>query len=110
MALPDAASRLMESAAEAESQGNVREALIRYEAAIKVAPEEPLTHLRLGVLCHRLRDYRRAQQVLARAARLAPEDAEVAFWEGRAQDALGVLRPAVGVVGTGRLPTRSRCR
>src|SRR5438445_11973086 len=89
MALSDEASRLLESAAEAESQGNVREAQVRYEAAIKVAPEETTPHLRLGILCHRLRDYRRARQLLARAAGLAPDDPDAAFWEGRAHDALG---------------------
>lgn len=80
---------LLHSGQAAEAAGNVREALIRYEAAAKLAPDQPLPMLRLAVLCHRLRDYERARQLLLRAVRLSPDDPEIAFRFGATCEALG---------------------
>ena len=81
--------RLLESGRLAETEGNVREALVRYEAAVKLAGNEALPRLRLGTVCHRLRDYVRAREVLEEASRLDPESPEVAFRLGLTCDALG---------------------
>ncbi len=81
--------RLLESGRLAEAEGNVREALVRYEAAVKLAGDEALPRLRLGTLCHRIRDYARAREALEEAARLDPDNAEVAFRLGLTRDALG---------------------
>ena len=81
--------RLLESGQQAETEGNVREALARYGAAVKLEGAAVLPRLRLGTICHRLRDYARACEVLAEATRLDPENAEVAFRLGLACDALG---------------------
>jgi Flp pilus assembly protein TadD len=81
--------RLLESGRQAELEGNVREALVRYEAAIKLAGSDALPRLRLGTVSHRLRDYTRAREVLEEASRLDPENAEVAFRLGLTCDALG---------------------
>src|ERR1700736_776187 len=86
--------RLLESGQQAESAGNVREALARYEAAVTLADGEALPRLRLGIVSHRLRDYARAREVLEEASRLDPEDAEVAFRLGLTCDALGDREPA----------------
>jgi Flp pilus assembly protein TadD len=80
---------LLESGRAAEALGNIREAAVRYEAALKLAPENPLPFLLLGVLCHRMRDYPRARDLLQRAAQLTPQDPEVAFRLGLTCDALG---------------------
>ena len=81
--------RLLEGGQEAEAEGNVREALVRYEAAVEVAGTEALPRLRLGTICHRLRDYARAREVLEEASRLDPDDADIAFRLGVTCDALG---------------------
>lgn len=81
--------RLLDSGRLAETEGNVREALVRYEAAVKLAGNEALPRLRLGTVCHRLRDYVRAREVLEEASRLDPESPEVAFRLGLTCDALG---------------------
>ncbi|HXN02494.1 MAG TPA: tetratricopeptide repeat protein [Candidatus Dormibacteraeota bacterium] len=81
--------RLLESGRQAETEGNVREALVRYEAAVKLAGTEALPRLRLGTVCHRLRAYARAREVLEEASRSDPENAEVAFRLGLTCDALG---------------------
>jgi len=81
--------RLLEVGQEAEAEGNVREALVRYEAAVEVAGTEALPRLRLGTICHRLRDYARAREVLEEASRLDPDDADIAFRLGVTCDALG---------------------
>src|SRR5260370_13159858 len=86
--------RLLESGRQAETEGNVREAVVRYEAAVKLARAEALPRLRLGTVCHRLRDYVRAREVLEEASRLDPENAEVAFRLGLTCDALGDREPA----------------
>lgn len=96
MAAVSEVDSLLESGQAAESAGNVREALIRYEAAVKLAPDGALPVLRLATLCHRLRDYQRARQLLELAARLAPDDPEIAFRLGAASEALGD-REAAGV-------------
>jgi Flp pilus assembly protein TadD len=81
--------RLVEGGQEAEAEGNVREALVRYQAAVQVAGTEALPRLRLGTICHRLRDYARAREVLEEASRLDPDDADIAFRVGVTCDALG---------------------
>src|SRR6202048_5614136 len=81
--------RLLESGRLAESEGNVREALVRFEAAVKLAADEALPRLGLGALCHRIRDYARARAALEEATRLDPDNAEVAFRLGLTCDALG---------------------
>jgi Flp pilus assembly protein TadD len=81
--------RLLDMGQQAESGGNARDARVRYEAAIKLGGAEALPRLRLGTVCHRLRDYARAREVLEEARRLDPENAEVAFRLGLACDALG---------------------
>jgi tetratricopeptide (TPR) repeat protein len=81
--------RLLESGRLAETEGNVREALVRFEAAVKLAGDEALPRLRLGTLCHRIRDYARARASLEEATRLDPDNAEVAFRLGLTCDALG---------------------
>jgi len=81
--------RLLESGSGAEAEGNIREALVRYEAAVKLAPSDALPRLRLGTVCHRLRDYVRAREVLEAASRLDPDNADVAFRLGLTFDALG---------------------
>src|SRR5256714_15642320 len=80
---------LLEMGQQAESGGNVREALVRYEAAIKLGGAEALPQLRLGTVCYRLRDSARAREVLEEARRLDPENAAVAFRLGLACGALG---------------------
>jgi Flp pilus assembly protein TadD len=86
--------RLLESGQQAEAEGNVREALVRYEAAVKLASTEALPRLRLGTVYHRLRDYTRARELLEEASRLDPENADVAFRLGVTCDALGDREPA----------------
>jgi len=81
--------RLLEGGQQAEAEGNVREALVRYEAAVKVAETESLPRLRLGTICHRLRDYARAREVLEAASQLDPDNADVAFRLGVTCEALG---------------------
>src|SRR3982074_315457 len=81
--------RLLDSGWQAETEGYVREALVRYEAAVKLGGSEALPRLRLGTVSHRLRDYARAREVLEEASRLDPENAEVAFRLGLTCDALG---------------------
>ena len=81
--------RLLESGSLAEAEGNVREALVRFEVAVKLAGNEALPRLRLGTLCHRIRAYVRAGEILKEASRLDPENAEVAFRLGLTCDALG---------------------
>jgi Flp pilus assembly protein TadD len=83
------AERLLESGQQAETEGNVRDALVSYEAAVELAATEALPRLRLGTVCHRLRDYARAREVLEEAGRLDPENADVAFRLGVTCDALG---------------------
>lgn len=78
----------------AEAEGNVREAMARYEAAVKLASDQTAPRLRLGTLCHRLRDYDRARAVLQEASQLDPGDAEVAFRLGMTLDALGLRTEA----------------
>jgi tetratricopeptide (TPR) repeat protein len=80
---------LLAGGARAEAAGNVRDALISYEAAAKLAPVEALPHLRLGTICHRLRDYPRAREVLSTAFDLDATNPEIAFRLGLACDALG---------------------
>jgi tetratricopeptide (TPR) repeat protein len=99
MAAVTEVERLLESGLAAEAAGNVREALIRYEAAVKSAPEAAPPALRLGTLCHRLRDYERARQLLERAAGLDPNDPEIAFRLGAACDALGDRTAATASYG-----------
>src|SRR5437870_1793826 len=81
--------RLVDSGRQAETAGNVREALVRFEAAVKLAGDDAVPRLRLGTLCHRTRDYSRAREVLDEATRLDPDNAEVAFRLGLTCDALG---------------------
>jgi tetratricopeptide (TPR) repeat protein len=81
--------RLLESGQQAETEGNVREALVQYEAAVTLAGTGPLPRLRLGTICHRLRDYARAREILEEASRVDPENADVAFRLGMTCDALG---------------------
>ena len=78
----------------AEAEGNVREAMVRYEAAVKVAPDQAGARLPLGILCHRLGDYTRARAVLDEARRLDPNNAEVSFRLGLTLDALGLRTEA----------------
>ncbi len=99
MAAVTEVERLLESGLAAEAAGNVREALIRYEAAVKLASEAAMPALRLGTLCHRLRDYERARQLLERASRLDPNDPEIAFRLGAACDALGDRQAATAAYG-----------
>src|SRR5437879_9105003 len=81
--------RLGRSGRQAEIEGNLRDALVRFEAAVKLAGDDALPRLRLGTLCHRIRDYARAREVLQEATRLDPDNAEVAFRLGLTCDALG---------------------
>jgi len=87
-------ARLLANGAAAEAEGNVREAMVRYEAAVKVAPDSTAPRLRLGTLCHRLGDYDRARAALEQARRLDPNDAEAAFRLGMTLDALGLRAEA----------------
>jgi tetratricopeptide (TPR) repeat protein len=99
MAAVTEVERLLQSGLAAEAAGNVREALIRYEAAVKLAPEAATPALRLGTLSHRLRDYERARQLLERAAGLDPNDPDIAFRLGAACDALGDRTAAAAAYG-----------
>jgi Flp pilus assembly protein TadD len=81
--------RLLASGRLAETEGNVREAVVRLEAAVKLGGEEPAPRLRLGTLCHRMRDYPRAREALEEATRLDPDNAEVAFRLGLTCEAMG---------------------
>jgi Flp pilus assembly protein TadD len=99
MAVAPEVERLLDSGLTAEAAGNVREALVHYEAAVKLAAGDALPLLRLGVLCHRLRDYERARSLLRRAASLDPGDPEVAFRLGVACEALGDREAAVAAFG-----------
>ena len=81
--------RVLQSGRLAESEGNVREAVVRYEAAVKLAANDARPRLRLGTLCHRIRDYARAREALEEASRIDPDDADVAFRLGLTCDALG---------------------
>ena len=80
---------LLESGRLAEAEGNVRDALIRFGEAVELAGNEALPRLRLGTLCHRVRDYPRARDLLEEARRLDPDNSEVAFRLGLTCDALG---------------------
>ena len=42
--------RLVEGGSQAETEGHVREALVRFEAAVKLAGDKALPRLRLGTL------------------------------------------------------------
>jgi len=86
--------RVLENGRIAEMEGNVREALVRYEAAVKLSDTQALPRLRLGTLCHRIRDYDRARGVLEEASRIDPNNAEVAFRLGMTCDALGFREAA----------------
>src|SRR5213082_3264946 len=86
--------RLLESGRLAESEGNARQALVRYEEAVKLAANQALPLLRLGTLCHRTRDYARARQLLDEASRIDPDHPDVAFRLGLTCDALGDLEQA----------------
>jgi tetratricopeptide (TPR) repeat protein len=81
--------RLVEGGSQAETEGNVREALTHFEAAVGLAGDDAMPRLRLGTLCHRIRDYARALKTLDAATRLDPDNAEVAFRLGLTCDALG---------------------
>ena len=81
--------RLLENGRLAEREGNVREALVRYEASVKLGGQDAVPRLRLGTLCHRVRDYARARLMLAEANRIDPNNAQVAFRLGLTCDALG---------------------
>ena len=85
---------LLENGRVAEADGNVREAMVRYEAAVKLAADRTGARLRLGTLCHRLRDYDRARVVLEEATRIDANDAEVHFRLGMTLDALGLRAEA----------------
>jgi protein O-GlcNAc transferase len=80
--------RLLADGLAAEMEGNVRVAAARYEAAINVAAAQVLPWLRLGTLCHRIRQHARAREVLEQAAQLDPNNPEVAFRLGLTYDAL----------------------
>src|SRR5260370_13011601 len=95
--------RLLDSGRLAETEGNVREALVRFEAAVKLAGDEALPRLLLGTLCHRIRDYARARQALEEATRLDPDNAEVAFRLGLTCDALGDRKQAQTAFARSRL-------
>jgi len=71
--------RLLESGRLAESDGDVRQALVYYEEAVRLSGDEALARLRLGTLCHRIRDYTRARQLLDEASRIDPDHPDVAF-------------------------------
>ena len=96
MAAVTEVERLLDGGQAAEAVGNVREAFIRYEAAVKLASEDATPLLRLAELCHRLRDYQRARTLLERATTLDPNNADVAFRLGAACEAMGD-REAAGV-------------
>src|SRR5207248_2499255 len=81
--------RLVESGWQAETEGHLHEALAHFEAAVKLAGDEALPRLRLGTLCHRVRDYSKARKALHEATRLDPNNAEVAFRLGLTCDAMG---------------------
>ena len=81
--------RLLESGRLAESEGNMRQAIVRYGEAVKLAADEALPRLRLGTLCHRTRDYARARQLLDEASHIDPDHPDVAFRLGLTCDALG---------------------
>jgi tetratricopeptide (TPR) repeat protein len=89
LAMTPEVERLLESGTLAEAEGNLREALVWFEAAVKLAHDQALPRLRLGTLCHRVRDYVRAGEALAEASRLDPENAEIAFRLALTCDALG---------------------
>jgi len=89
LAMTPEIEHLLDSGRLAETEGNIREALVRYEAAVKLGGNEALPRLRLGTVCHRVRDYVRAREVLEEGSRLDPENPEVAFRLGLTCDALG---------------------
>jgi len=80
---------LLASGAAAERAGNVREAMIRYQAAVSLAPRAAAPLIRLGALCHCLRQYPRARTLLEQAVRLDPDSAEARFRLGLACEAQG---------------------
>ncbi len=89
LAMTPDVERLLESGILAETEGSLREALVWFEAAVKLADDEALPRLLLGTLCHRIRDYVRAGEALAEASRLDPENADIAFRLALTCDALG---------------------
>jgi len=83
------AERLLEGGRLAEAEGNVREALVCYQAAVTLAADKVLPRLRLGTLWHRTRDFARARQVLDEASRIDPDHPDVTFRLGLTCDAVG---------------------
>src|SRR5256714_4974236 len=87
--MPTEVERLVRSGRQAEIEGNLRDALVRFEAAVKLAGGDAHPRLRLGTLFLRMGDYSRARETLQEATRLDPDNAEVAFRLGLTCDALG---------------------
>jgi tetratricopeptide (TPR) repeat protein len=94
MSLREEVEGLLKDGARAEAEGNAREAALRYEAALKAAPDNVRPHLLLGTLAHRSRDYERARALLEEAARLDPENPDVVFRLGLVCDAEGDVAEA----------------
>src|ERR1700731_550929 len=80
---------LLESGRRAGGEGDLGGRLVRVREAVELAGNEALPRLRLGTLCHRVRDYPRARDLLEEARRLDPDNSEVAFRLGLTCEALG---------------------
>ncbi|MCQ2378499.1 MAG: hypothetical protein MJ016_04705 [Victivallaceae bacterium] len=82
----DSASALMASSdvliatgMRAESEGRTATAVWNYENALKKSPRNAMAARKLGLLLLRREEFERAEKVLVLAARLAPDDREVAL-------------------------------
>jgi tetratricopeptide (TPR) repeat protein len=73
----DSARALAAQALEAWKQGDLRQALDDFDAAVAADPDDAQVHSRYGRLLTLMTDYERAYPHLARAAELAPDDPQV---------------------------------
>ena len=84
---------LAEDACAAYDTGDLAEARIRYEALLAAAPEDPVHHYKLGLVCKYLRDWPASLHHNLRALALQPvdeDDSEAARWNAAiAATALG---------------------
>lgn len=73
----DSARALAAQALEAWKQGDLRQALADFDAAVAADPDDAQVRTRYGRLLTLMTDYERAYPQLARAAELAPSDPQV---------------------------------